>query len=320
MNHKVSPEKHSEKPGLQTHDPMSEAGRKVLAYHFERMLHHEKRVRTGDDSEAIHDMRVASRRLRTLLNLFNDFFGKSALKSQRKMLRRLAEALGEVRDLDVLRIKAEEYLKAHPEITPDGLQPLLSSWQNQFDAAQANLLQLLESEAYQRFIDHFRDFVMTPHKDAVIPDNTGNDAMPYLVCHVVPQLIYQHLGAVRAYEINLSHSSLDRLHNLRISAKRLRYALETFEEVLRSEAKIAITAAKTLQEYLGDLQDARVASATIREYLDTVNDTQPITAILQYQTACETEKDRLLNGIDQAWSSFTDPKIRRALALSLSIL
>src|SRR5262245_1416736 len=63
-----------EAPGLRADDSMSEAGRKVMAYYFARMLSHEEAVRQGDNDEAVHDMRVATRRLRSALQMFEPYF------------------------------------------------------------------------------------------------------------------------------------------------------------------------------------------------------------------------------------------------------
>ena len=66
--------------GIHPHDLLSEAGRKVMRYHFAEMLRHEAGTRLGEDIEALHDMRVATRRLRAAFEVFGSAFDKKALK------------------------------------------------------------------------------------------------------------------------------------------------------------------------------------------------------------------------------------------------
>jgi hypothetical protein len=63
-------------PGVLADDVLSEAGRKVLAYHFNQMLLHEEGTRLGVDIEELHDMRVATRRMRAAFEVFADAYTK----------------------------------------------------------------------------------------------------------------------------------------------------------------------------------------------------------------------------------------------------
>ena len=102
-------------PGVLPDDPMSEAGRKVLRFHFERMLAHEPGTRLGEDIEELHDMRVATRRMRSAFGVFSPYFDPDALQPFFKGLRRTGRALGGVRDLDVFMEKAQRYRNMLPE-------------------------------------------------------------------------------------------------------------------------------------------------------------------------------------------------------------
>src|SRR5258706_4174499 len=75
-------------PGVSLDDPMSRAGRKVLSHYFARMMDKEHDVRKGTDGEAVHDMRVATRRLRSALSLFADYFEGKSVKPFLKELRK----------------------------------------------------------------------------------------------------------------------------------------------------------------------------------------------------------------------------------------
>ncbi|RPI84049.1 MAG: CHAD domain-containing protein, partial [Chloroflexi bacterium] len=67
-------------PGLAPEDTMAEGGRKTLLYHFALMLAHELGTRSGEDIEELHDMRVATRRMRAALDIFSSYYSPKAIK------------------------------------------------------------------------------------------------------------------------------------------------------------------------------------------------------------------------------------------------
>src|SRR5690606_3507983 len=95
----------------------------------------------------------------------------------------------------------------------------------------------------------------------------GGEPQPYRVRHVAPVAIYERLAAVRAYDewVTIPSPPVARLHALRIVCKRLRYAVEFFREALGPEAKILINQVVGMQDHLGELQDAVVASGILRD-------------------------------------------------------
>src|SRR2546423_13283055 len=90
--------------GLDCDAGVVESAVKVLHVRFEEMLDFRASVLSRDGVDGVHDMRVASRRLRSALRDFSECFKKGERKLLRKELKRLAGALGAVRDEDVARI------------------------------------------------------------------------------------------------------------------------------------------------------------------------------------------------------------------------
>jgi transposase-like protein len=119
--------------GMLPDDAMAEAARKALLFNFERMLRHEPGVRLGENIEAVHDMRVATRRMRSAFRLFKPFFKSNAIKPYVHGLRDTAAALGDVRDLDVFMEKAQVYRQNHPDVD---LSLLFQVWENRLDKAR----------------------------------------------------------------------------------------------------------------------------------------------------------------------------------------
>ena len=310
--------------GMSPDDPMAEAGRKALFFHFERMLLNEPVSRLGEDIEGVHDMRVATRRMRSALGLFGPFFDEKTIEPFRRDLRTIAGALGTVRDLDVFKEKAERFMADHPDAD---LTPLLDGWEQRYAKARRKLIATLDKGKYARFVDRFHEFLITPGAGALASE--PGDVAAYQVRHVAPRLIYEHYEQVRAYETVAGNGAISTLHALRIDFKRLRYTLEFFEEVLGSEARGVINEIKTMQDHLGDLNDADVAETMLREFVDHHNQAYSgvplvmrpdISGVLAYAAAKDEEKRRLLDTFPKAWAHFNRDKVRRDLALAVSVL
>ena len=303
-----------ERPGLTPATPMAEAARRTLAVHFGRMLDHEAGTRLGEDPEELHDMRVATRRLRAAQRLFAPHLDRDAMRPLRKALRRTGRALGAVRDLDVFHEKTAWYLEALPETRRGELAPLLGFLGRTRDAARRELLAHLDGEEYRVFCERFAAFLSSPAAGA--PSPAGREAPPLLreVRHVVPAELLRHYGEVLTFDAPLAapEPPLGCYHLLRITAKRFRYTLEFFTEVLGDETKGMIRDVKALQDHLGNLQDAVVASALLSDFLrkGTWDKSGPGRAaarvrvapgVAAYLAARQSELQGLLDGFPPVW-------------------
>jgi CHAD domain-containing protein len=324
----VPPAPGSEKPrfplklaatsGLLPDDAMSEAGRKILFQQFELMLKHEPNVRKGKDIEAVHDMRVATRRMRSAIRLFEPYFKRGSVFTVfGRSLKGLAAALGEVRDLDVFRERIGKHVDTLPSEEQEAFMGFRKHFEDPHQRAQRQLLELLNSANFKDFTITFHLFLTTPGAGSISRVEGGR---PHFVRHVLPRLVYEQYATIRAYEPILGTANLDELHQLRIEAKRFRYTFEFFSEVLTPDAKTVINATKNLQEHLGDLQDARVAGGILNAYVKKHGDRADLRPVLSYLTNRESEKQRLFNGTPEVWAAFTESKIRRAVALSVASL
>ena len=302
-------------PTIQPDDPMSEAGRETLRLHFERMLAHEPGTRLGEDIEELHDMRVATRRMRAAIRVFGPYFNRRAIKPHLKGLKRTGRALGPVRDIDVFEEQVQNYLSDHPG-QKELLEAFMAAWHRQRNVARERMLAFLGSKAYLGFVGGMGRFVLTPGEGAL--SIAPNQPSPYQVRHVVPRLIYTRYEAVRAYEPLLASASIELLHALRIDFKRLRYAIEFFVPVLGKEAKGVIRAVKGMQDHLGDLHDADVAVGILQNYLqeETMDQDGPAA----YLRNREEERARLVESFPAAWERFNRLEMRQNLALAVAAL
>lgn len=314
--------------GLTPTDSFAEAGRKVLGFHFARMLKHEPGTRLGEDIEELHDMRVATRRMRAAFRLFGESYAKKAIKPLLKGLRATGQALGPVRDLDVFMEKLEQYRQTLPEEEQAGLQPLFNMWDRKRQSGRQKMLDYLDSKKYKKFTQKFLEFVKTEELGAKpIPDKVP--PVPYQLRHIAPGLIYSAYKEVRAYETVLDSAPIETLHRLRISFKRLRYTLEYLQEILGPEGKTVVEDVKAMQDHLGNLNDADVASEILREFLSDweahqlhlpLDQRQSPAPIANYLNAKLKERHELLVSFPKAWAHFNRPEMRHNLAKAISVL
>jgi CHAD domain-containing protein len=318
----------TEKIGLAAGDPLSEAGRKALRFQFARMLGQEAGTRLGDDIEALHHMRVATRRLRAAFEVFDVAFESGELKPYRRGLRQAGRALGKVRDLDVLMDKARKYIAGLPEDRRQGLDPLLEYWTAQRAAAREEMLAYLDGKDYADFKRQFNIFLNTPGAGAR-PVPPGQP-VPHTVRDLAPALIYERLAAVRAYAPLLADAPVETLHALRIEFKKLRYTVEYFQEALGKRSKIVLDLCKQLQDHLGDLNDAEVAAHLLHQFIDEwdagqnalpIHERRHIGEVVNYLAYNHAERHRLMSTFQNVWHKrFEHSAFRRSLAQAVSVL
>jgi len=325
----------SKGPGLQPDDSMVEAAHKTLAFHFQRMIKHEPGTRLGEDIEELHDMRVATRRMRAAFRVFGDYLDAEQVKPFVRGLRRTGRVLGAVRDLDVLWEKTEGYLSTLPPEQQDDLKPLRAAWEIERAQARESMLEYLDSERYEQFKESYGQFLEEPNAGNLPIFSAKGEPRPHRLRYVVPLLVHQRLAALRAYDgwVTGPDVPLERLHRLRIAAKRLRYTLEFFEEVLAPETKALIKQMKMLQDHLGDLQDAVVASNLLRDFLtwgtwghgDAKKVPTPVELIVapgvaNYLAERQIELQKLLDSFPQTWEQFQSPEFTHLVAATLAAL
>ncbi|WP_321809774.1 MULTISPECIES: CHAD domain-containing protein [unclassified Burkholderia] len=216
-------------------------------------LGNEGGVLDRDDPEFVHQMRVALRRLRTLMRFFPRFADEQWKNTFGADLRWVASLLGTVRDWDVFSTESLPAL-----IAADGGS---ADWDGTLDAARVQatgarveLRQALHSARYARLTLGWLEWLSA----LALPPAAGDDDTPSLRRHATKRVrrLFGHLYA------SPSLTSLDTAarHQVRIDAKRLRYALEFFASLAsrRTRNETVKTLAR-VQSVLGEANDTIVA-------------------------------------------------------------
>jgi CHAD domain-containing protein len=312
-------------------DAMSEAGRKLLHFHLQRMLFHEPGTRSGANPESVHDMRAAVRRMVSALDVFGGSYKGKTRRSILRGLLLLEEMLGGVRDMDVNIAQAETYLETLPwEARPD-LEQLIADWKDLRENNRSRMLRYLDSTKYAEFAERLLTFCETPDADLA----RSADALPPIsVAHSAPAIIYIRYEAVRAYEPVIAEVPVATLHEVRAEARRVRYTLEFFRDVLGSESRDLIELFVRVQDHLGALQDADIASMLIQKYIkrevkrahqesdgnDPVDISTRLYGINAYLDSRQSQIDSARKSFDPLWADVVSAETRQMFARAVGVL
>lgn len=238
-------------------DPTAKAVmRNAFAESVASLLHHDPLVRTGTDPEAVHQARVATRKLRSNLRTFSPLLDPEWTEPLRSELGWLALSLGAVRDREVLLERLRERAKSLPASDARSAAALLHLLEVEIEALRKKLKTDLDSPRYVDLIERLVDAV---HSPATLPDADQPAAS------ILPALATTPWRRLRSAVRQLPETPADtELHRIRILAKRARYAAEAVAPVAGPHASSFAKAAAKLQTVLGEHQDAVTAQSWLR--------------------------------------------------------
>jgi len=145
--------------GLTPKKSLEECARRIIKTRFHEMMSFKAGVIEGIDIECIHDMRVASRRLRAAMRNFADCFTpKKKFRRHLKRVERITSTLGGARDLDVLIDRFQKDLQMVPEDAQVGVQNLIIHLQRKRREQQGPILAMFEELDKGNFKQKFLKF------------------------------------------------------------------------------------------------------------------------------------------------------------------
>jgi CHAD domain-containing protein len=112
-------------PGLSEHDPYALAGARIIAVRSRELADQAAGVLDVTDIERVHDMRVATRRLRAALEVFEPCFPPKRFRTALREVKELADALGERRDRDVTIAALDDFASAMGTADRTGIESLI---------------------------------------------------------------------------------------------------------------------------------------------------------------------------------------------------
>lgn len=208
---------------------------------------HEAAARDGSDEEAVHDMRVACRRLRAALRVFRSALPARRTARVRRGLRRLGRSLGRVRDLEVQR-SALAALAEEADERQDraALEHVALALDADLERARRRLRRRLDKLDVERQVRLTRELARGVPLDAGVPSAPQAAVAP---------LIRRAFGGLEDLR---DHEQPDALHRMRVRVKRLRYAIELLQPALTPAVSEVLHRLRGLQDALGRHHDMLV--------------------------------------------------------------
>jgi len=301
--------------GLRAEDRFVDAAYRVLGRCFERMRWNEPGARLGLEPECLHDMRVATRRLRAALKVFAPALPPKKAAAIEKHLRWLAAALGPVRDLDVL---LERFESDSARVTPEargGLAQYRELLWVRRRRARREMRRVLASRRYERLLRAMERFL------GAGPPRRPPAAARRPVLGAASAVIRERLSSVLDLGRQLSPDAPDaELHQLRIRCKRLRYACDCFAELHPRRAARSAKRVARLQETLGAHQDAVAACGLLSEMARRAprRRAQDFDLAMGQLTQCRAQDAAAARqDFFRRWKKFARKKTRRLLTTAL---
>ncbi|NOT08011.1 MAG: CHAD domain-containing protein, partial [Gemmatimonadales bacterium] len=243
--------------------PARLSARVVARAYLQRVLEVAPRVEIDlgeapSDSEAVHDLRVALRRLRNWLRLWRPFLRDTLTKRSERRLRRISSLAGEARDLEV----------AHAWLASPATRRFLrvrtaADWFDRRMAVEYRQARRRLSDILLRELSRTAaglDAELRRYRVEVDLDAPGSD--PAMATAVAELLGRMAARLPRALASVRRAGQVDEAHRARIAVKRLRYLLDTFDR----SSRFAATAAGPLasfQHLLGNLHDAQLLASRL---------------------------------------------------------
>jgi CHAD domain-containing protein len=253
----------------------------AIEKHVKKTLKWEKSVKKDEDPEALHQMRVGMRRLRTAVSRFGLALNFPKPVSD-KNIGKIARRLGNLRDLDVLKQTLETDYQPHLSSKEQKhLHIAFDALAKQREHALSTVLTTLKDEPYKSLKQSLAEWLAAPSYQPlasvaiqqVLPDLLLPEVSNFLLHPgwlLGTQFVESELTIRTDWEGEKVEQKLttqgETLHSLRKQAKRVRYQMELFTDLYGESYAAYIADVKNIQEILGNLQD----SAVLTEWLEDV--------------------------------------------------
>lgn len=241
------------------HAPVREHIRAGLDARLRNLVTHDPGTRQGTDPEELHQMRVSVRRIRAMLKAGRPWLDRAWSEPLLEKLSWLGRCLGPVRDLDVLLAGIRHSAAGFDNLERASVERLITGLDQQRDEARSVLLAELDSGRYRDLLSTLGASVQhpLPASESEVDDHTAFGDLLQAQFHTLRTAVERDGRA----------ATDERLHELRLRGKRLRYSAELAAPMDGPSVRRLVSCAKKFQDVLGEHHDACVAEERIRALL-----------------------------------------------------
>jgi CHAD domain-containing protein len=300
----------------------------AMKKHFKKTIKWEKTVKKDEDPEALHQMRVGMRRLRTAVSRFGLALDLSKSVSD-KNIGKIARRLGTLRDLDVLKEALENTYRPNlPHKEQKSLQTAFDALAKQREDALEGVQATFKDEQYKSFKQGMDEWLENPSylpvaslpmqfllPDLLLPEVSSLLLDPgWLVGTQAEKAEFVILKKLEAEKIEkelATHGEM--LHTLRKQAKRVRYQMELFTELYSESYSVYVAEVKNIQDILGSIQD----SVVLGEWLTDVFESEIETKLPTFANLLAENRYKLWQQWQPLQKRYLKPETRHGFHLTI---
>ena len=244
-------------PGVDASTPLAKAAPALLLAKAEPLFALEGAASSGADMDAVHDMRVASRRLRETMRLLEPLYPQRGFRAWYRRVRKITGALGPVRDADVF---IAEFARLSGDLGEGGRRAVAFLVGRRMGTREHELVLLNTKLGHLDLAENRR----TLRKLAFDLADSAEAKRP--LSAFAHAAVAERAGVVfGALPGALPEANILQQHALRIDFKRLRYAVEVFAPVYGDDFDELHDTLTAFQDTLGDLHDQHLFLDMLRE-------------------------------------------------------
>ncbi len=240
-----------------------QAANDIIKIHIEVARLNEPGILADEDSEFLHDYRVALRKVRSVVSLFKGIYSDEQTQTLKQAFSDLMSPTGRLRDLDVYLLDREHYFELLPESLHDGLTIMFNLFEIERNDQLKKMTRHLKSPAYNNSINSLA--TLFSGSDALQAGANADHSAYLYACELIWKRYRKVCKIARAIDPTTADSEV---HDLRIHCKKLRYLMEFFSPMFPAKTiKGLIKALKHLQDNLGLFNDYSVQQVSLQDFI-----------------------------------------------------
>jgi CHAD domain-containing protein len=231
-----------------------------------------KRCRKKYSEEAVHDLRVATRRLISTLDLVDGIHPEANLRKARRALKRQLDMFGPLRDVQVQLLTIDKMLSSFPE---------LQEFYNFLAKRERKLMQRLSMELKRVKTGRIRKSIaVTVRQLEALPDTAAVQQEKRAKALLAIEMAFNRV-VERKHAIAPTDSSS--IHRMRVAFKKFRYMVESLAPLRGRTTSKQLKAMNAFQGSMGDIQDAEVLLTNVQAFarVRSIEGEAPLTRALE---------------------------------------
>lgn len=301
-------------------EPLAEVGRRLFQQQLEQLLSRQFGVAFADDSEYVHEIRVASRRLRAAMRVFRKAFAGDLIEES-ELIHTVTDAFGEARDTDVFLAFLQKYQKNNAKHGDRFLDGAIREQARRRRAHYRQLIKRVQSPEFSSPLAVLYERIGAELDAAFALKATKAGAEPILAR--APKMVRRRLKQTVAFGRQLESLPGEAQHQLRITCKKLRYTAEFFRDLFPARFERLVDAATDLQELLGQMHDIDVYLDRLAAHFSARYGKRPNAAVAaswkQLQADLKRTRKQAAGQAARRWRQFVAPRNLAAIQRLLSL-